>query len=223
MLSDQHPGLRSASTYRLPIYTRITLSAARGRRPYLARLGVERVHVTVFHRGPGSTHATTCATTTKSIRSWGRRGARGFTAAIAGHGRHHIVDFVPITWGWNRHECLVEGRLENGPSSQAAIFFDIDWRPIKAEYRPAPLANTQRSIRTRPGARRAAAPSPAARRIAIWRPGAPHRSQPGGPAVQRCREGLTASWAPTTCAERVPQHQQIAPESSVLYGTDPSG
>ena len=47
-----------------------------------------------------------------------------------------IVDFVPNHMGINEREnAWWRDVLENGPSSQYARYFDIDWTPLKAELR----------------------------------------------------------------------------------------
>jgi len=55
-------------------------------------------------------------------------------AGLKQHGMGLLLDIVP------NHMCI-EGQgnaywmdlLENGPSSQYAAFFDIDWHPVKKE------------------------------------------------------------------------------------------
>ena len=127
-----------ASTYRLQVYRAFPLTAARDVVPYLARLGVDACYTSpYFTAAPGSTHGYDVVNHNEiSAELGGAEAHAEFSAAIAAHGMRHIVDFVPNhmgigtgtnTW-WN-------DVLENGPSSAAAIFFDIDWRPVKAALR----------------------------------------------------------------------------------------
>ena len=90
-----------------------------------------------FTAAAGSTHGYDVVNHNEISAELGGAGAHAeFSAAIAAHGMRHIVDFVPnhmgIGTGTNAWWIDV---LENGPSSAAAIFFDIDWRPVKPELR----------------------------------------------------------------------------------------
>ncbi len=127
-----------ASTYRLQVYRAFPLTAARDIVPYLARLGVDACYTSpYFTAAPGSTHGYDVVNHNEiSAELGGAEAHAEFSAAIAAHRMRHIVDFVPNHMGigtganawWN-------DVLENGPSSAAAIFFDIDWRPVKAALR----------------------------------------------------------------------------------------
>jgi (1->4)-alpha-D-glucan 1-alpha-D-glucosylmutase len=124
------------STYRLQIYQAFPLTAARDVVPYLARLGVDACYTSpYFTAAPGSTHGyDVCNHNEINSEVGGAEAHAAFTAAIAAHHMGHVVDFVPNHMGigtgtnawWN-------DVLENGPSSPAAIFFDVDWHPIKPE------------------------------------------------------------------------------------------
>src|SRR6478672_108060 len=125
-----------ASTYRLQVYRAFPLTAARDVVPYLARLGVDACYTSpYFTAAPGSTHGYDVVNHNEISADLGGAEAHAeFSAALAAHGMRHIVDFVPNhmgigtgtnTW-WN-------DVLENGPSAATAIFFDIDWTPVKEE------------------------------------------------------------------------------------------
>lgn len=137
MISDSdRPEYVPASTYRLQIHHAFTLTAACDIVPYLARLGVDACYTSpYFTASPGSTHGyDVCNHNELNPEVGGADAHAAFTSALATHGMRHIVDFVPNHMGigtganawWN-------DVLENGPSSTAAIFFDVDWRPVKAE------------------------------------------------------------------------------------------
>ena len=125
-----------SSTYRLQVYHAFPLNAARDIVPYLARLGVTACYTSpYFTASPGSTHGyDVCNHNEINPEVGGTHAHAEFTAALAQHHMGHIVDFVPNHMGigtganawWN-------DVLENGPSAAAAIFFDIDWTPIKEE------------------------------------------------------------------------------------------
>ena len=124
------------STYRLQIHHAFPLTAASDVVPYLARLGVAACYTSpYFTAAPGSTHGyDVCNHNEINPEVGGAEAHDAFSAALAQHGMRHIVDFVP------NHMGVGTGRntwwydvLENGPSSPAAAFFDIDWRPVKAK------------------------------------------------------------------------------------------
>jgi len=124
------------STYRLQVHHAFPLTAARDVVPYLARLGVDTCYTSpYFTAAPESTHGyDVCNHNEINPEVGGAQAHDEFCAAIAQQGMRHLVDFVP------NHMGVGTGRnawwndvLENGPSSPAAVFFDIDWRPIKPE------------------------------------------------------------------------------------------
>ena len=112
------------------------LSAATGIVDYLQRLGVTTVYTSPYFTAvAGSTHGyDVCNHNEISPEVGGSDALRDFSAAIAAAGMGHVVDFVPnhmgVGAGGNAWWTDV---LENGPSSPAASFFDIDWAPLKAE------------------------------------------------------------------------------------------
>ena len=123
------------STYRLQIHHGFPLTAARDVVPYLTDLGVDACYTSpYFTAAPGSTHGyDVCNHNEINPEVGGAAAHAEFTAALDRYGMHHVVDFVPNHMGvgtgtnawWN-------DVLENGPSSPAAAFFDIDWGPPKA-------------------------------------------------------------------------------------------
>ena len=134
--AQHRPRYVPLSTYRLQVYGGFPLTAARDVVPYLRRLGIDTCYTSpYFTAAPGSTHGyDVCNHNEISPEAGGMEALEGFTAALAAHGMGHIVDFVPNHMGigtatnpwWN-------DLLENGPSSTAAAFFDVDWQPAKTE------------------------------------------------------------------------------------------
>src|SRR5438093_5728676 len=55
------------------------------------------------------------------------------SAAAHEHGLGHVLDIVPNHMGLGSGNALWLDLLENGPSAQAAKFFDIEWHPVKEE------------------------------------------------------------------------------------------
>ncbi len=135
-LDRSTPRYVPVSTYRLQVYHAFPLTAARDVVPYLARLGVDACYTSpYFTAAPGSTHGyDVCNHNEIDPVAGGRTSHAEFCAAIDAHGMHHIVDFVPNHMGIGHgSNAWWNDVLENGPSSAAASFFDIDWRPVKAE------------------------------------------------------------------------------------------
>ena len=132
----QRPWYVPAATYRLQVHGQFPLSAATGIVDYLQRLGVTTVYTSPYFTAvAGSTHGyDVCNHNEISPEVGGSDALRDFTAATAAAGMGHVVDFVPnhmgVGAGGNAWWTDV---LENGPSSPAASFFDIDWAPLKAE------------------------------------------------------------------------------------------
>jgi (1->4)-alpha-D-glucan 1-alpha-D-glucosylmutase len=132
----QRPAYVPTSTYRLQVHKGFSLIDACNVVPYLSRLGVDACYTSpYFTAAPGSTHGyDVCNHNEINPEVGGMAAHDEFTAALAKHQMRHLVDFVP------NHMGIGTGRnawwndvLENGPSSPAAVFFDIDWRPVKAE------------------------------------------------------------------------------------------
>jgi (1->4)-alpha-D-glucan 1-alpha-D-glucosylmutase len=132
----ERPHYVPTSTYRLQIYHGFPLTAARDIVPYLAQLGVGACYTSpYFTASPGSTHGyDVCNHNEISPELGGTEAHADFARTLAAHGVRHIVDFVPNHMGvgtganawWN-------DVLENGPGALSAIFFDIDWHPVKPE------------------------------------------------------------------------------------------
>ena len=136
MSHHERPRYVPVSTYRLQVHGGFPLPAARDVSAYLARLGVGAVYTSpYFAAAPGSTHGYDVCNHNEINEELGGAAAHAeFVAALKPHDLLHVVDFVPNHMGigtgtnawWN-------DVLENGPSSPAAKFFDIDWTPVKAE------------------------------------------------------------------------------------------
>ena len=136
MSHHDRPRYVPVSTYRLQVHGGFPLTAARDVAAYLSRLGVAGVYTSpYFAASPGSTHGyDVCDHTTINPELGGAEAHAEFAAAVKAHGMVHVVDFVPnhmgIGTGVNARWIDL---LENGPSSPAAKFFDVDWTPVKAE------------------------------------------------------------------------------------------
>jgi (1->4)-alpha-D-glucan 1-alpha-D-glucosylmutase len=124
------------STYRLQIHGGFPLTAARDVVPYLHRLGIDGCYTSpYFTATPGSTHGyDVCNHNEINPEVGGADAHAAFVRAVAAHRMGHLVDFVPNHMGIGTGaNAWWHDVLENGPSSSAARFFDVDWSPVKAE------------------------------------------------------------------------------------------
>jgi (1->4)-alpha-D-glucan 1-alpha-D-glucosylmutase len=124
------------STYRLQFnYTFTFLDAARVI-PYLHNLGISDVYASSYLKAvPGSLHGYDLTDPTSLNPEVGTaEDYEVFVQALKAHGMGHILDVIPNHMGiaGSSNPWWLDV-LENGPSSSYAAFFDIDWRPIKAE------------------------------------------------------------------------------------------
>ena len=133
-----HPAYVPVSTYRLQLHKDFPFAAAREIAEYLARLGVGACYTSpYFTAAAGSTHGYDVVNHNEINPELGGAAEHAaFVARLAQLGLGHIVDFVPNHMS-NAASTNLWWRdvLENGPSSPAAKFFDIDWSPAKAELR----------------------------------------------------------------------------------------
>ena len=133
---DNRPWYVPLATYRLQVHAGFPLPEAARAVPYLQRLGITTCYTSpYFTATAGSTHGyDVCDHNEISPELGGDEAHRQFAEALAAAGMGHVVDFVPnhmgIGAGGNARWMDV---LENGPSSPAAAFFDIDWAPVKTE------------------------------------------------------------------------------------------
>ena len=133
---DPRPWYVPAATYRLQVHGGFPLTEAARIVPYLQRLGVTTCYTSpYFTAAAGSTHGyDICNHNEISPEAGGDAALREFVEAVASSGMGHIVDFVPNHMGIGAGgNAWWTDLLENGPSSPAANFFDIDWAPVKAE------------------------------------------------------------------------------------------
>jgi (1->4)-alpha-D-glucan 1-alpha-D-glucosylmutase len=132
------PARAPVSTYRLQLNPDFPFAAAEHLVPYLERLGITDCYCSpVLAAAPGSRHGyDVCDHTRLNPDLGGEEGFRSFADALKRAGLGLILDFVPnhmsVHPEANLWWCSV---LENGPSSEFATFFDIDWDPVKPELK----------------------------------------------------------------------------------------
>ncbi len=130
-----HPRIPTA-TYRLQFNRQFTFEKAREIVPYLHDLGISDCYSSpYFAASPDSTHGYDIIDHNQLNPSIGDRDSyKKFVAALRERGMGQIADFVPNHMGIaSSHNKWWFDVLENGPASQYASYFDIDWNPLKEE------------------------------------------------------------------------------------------
>ncbi|HWB58888.1 MAG TPA: malto-oligosyltrehalose synthase [Chthoniobacteraceae bacterium] len=125
-----------AATYRLQFNKDFTFAQARGLVPYLRALGISHVYASpYFKAGPRSTHGyDICDHNELNPEVGSRADYDALVEELHRHGMRQIVDFVPNHMGiGTAANAWWMDVLENGPASQFASYFDIDWRPPKSD------------------------------------------------------------------------------------------
>jgi len=130
-----HPRIPTA-TYRLQFNRQFTFRQAREIVPYLHDLGVSDAYASpYFQARADSLHGYDITDHNKLNTAIGsREDYDAWVAELHAHGMGQIVDFVPNHMGIGEPQNVWwQDVLENGPSSLYAPYFDIDWRPLKAD------------------------------------------------------------------------------------------
>jgi len=130
---EAHAARIPRATCRLQLHSGFDFAAAARVVPYLAALGVSHVYTSpVLRARAGSTHGYDIVDhRTINPELGGREGFDRFSALLRRHGMGLILDIVPnhmgVLGGDNAWWLDV---LENGPASDHAGAFDIDWHPV---------------------------------------------------------------------------------------------
>ncbi len=125
------------STYRLQLQPAFGFDDAAALAPYLARLGVSHLYASPYlQAAPGSIHGYDVVDHSRVNQELGGAEAhQRMCAALRAAGLGQVLDIVP------NHMAVTSGNawwwdvLENGPSSQYASYFDVDWDPPEAKLR----------------------------------------------------------------------------------------
>jgi len=137
MVNENPPAARiPVATYRLQFNRQFSFAAAQEIVPYLNDLGVSDIYASSYLTAKeGSMHGYDVVD--QNRLNWEIGTGEAYAELIGDldkFGMGHILDFVP------NHMCI-ESRenawwmdvLENGPCSNYANFFDINWQPVKKE------------------------------------------------------------------------------------------
>jgi (1->4)-alpha-D-glucan 1-alpha-D-glucosylmutase len=126
------------ATYRLQFHAGFRFSDATALVPYLASLGISHVYASPYLRArAGSTHGYDIVDHGSINPEIGTlEEYRAFVAALRAHGMGHILDFVPNHMGVGGDDnAWWLDLLTWGEDSHYADYFDVDWRPLRAELR----------------------------------------------------------------------------------------
>ena len=130
------PAVVPAATYRLQFNNAFTFDDATAIVDYLNSLGISHCYASNYFKAvPGSLHGYDVADPTQLNPEIGdTESYNRWIETLRARHMGHIVDLVPNHMGIARSaNPWWQDVLENGPSSQYASFFDIDWHPLKHE------------------------------------------------------------------------------------------
>ncbi|HEX2439255.1 MAG TPA: malto-oligosyltrehalose synthase [Methylomirabilota bacterium] len=124
------------ATYRLQLGRDFTFDDAAALLPYLARLGVSDCYTSPFFEAASENSHGYDVNDHNRLREelGGEPAFRRFAEALRAHGMGLLIDLVPNHMGIARNRnARWREVLELGPSAPSAVYFDIDWNPVKAE------------------------------------------------------------------------------------------
>jgi (1->4)-alpha-D-glucan 1-alpha-D-glucosylmutase len=136
-VKKEHPRIPTC-TYRLQFNRGFTFANAREIVPYLDALGVSDVYASpYFQASPESMHGYDITSHNKLNTAIGSKADYdAWVSQLQAKGMGQLLDFVPNHVGIaNDRNAWWMDVLENGPSSQFAGYFDIDWEPLKSDLR----------------------------------------------------------------------------------------
>src|SRR3989440_8100411 len=123
------------TTYRIQLHKDFTFDATAAVVRYLADLGITDLYTSpILQAAPGSVHGYDVIDHGSiNVELGGAEGYDRLSAALHEAGLGHVLDIVPNHMGLGSGNALWLDLLENGPSAQAAKFFDVEWHPVKEE------------------------------------------------------------------------------------------
>jgi (1->4)-alpha-D-glucan 1-alpha-D-glucosylmutase len=124
------------ATYRLQLNRQFTFRDALAIVPYLDELGITDLYVSpIFKARTGSPHGyDVCDPGRLNPELGDEQDFAALTAALRERGMGLLLDMVPNHMGIGEpSNTWWTDLLENGPGSEYASYFDIDWQPVKPE------------------------------------------------------------------------------------------
>lgn len=132
LMSRRCPG----ATYRVQFNQKFTFRQATDLVAYWQELGITDCYASPYLKATtGSRHGYDIVDHSKLNPELGSDADfQAFVAELRRYGMGHIQDFVPNHMGMASNDNIwFQDVLENGPSSQYATYFDIDWHPLKTD------------------------------------------------------------------------------------------
>lgn len=125
------------ATYRFQLHREFKIADAKNLLPYLKALGISHVYFSpIMKARPGSMHGYDLIDHSQVNPELGSfEELEEFARELHELGMGLILDLVPNHMGVGKFNSWWMDVLENGPASQFADYFDIDWAPVKAELR----------------------------------------------------------------------------------------
>jgi (1->4)-alpha-D-glucan 1-alpha-D-glucosylmutase len=126
------------ATYRLQFHAGFRFTDATALVPYLASLGISHVYASPYLKArAGSTHGYDIVDPSALNPEIGTpQEYRDFVDTLRAHGMGHILDFVPNHMGVGGDDnAWWLDLLTWGEDSHYADYFDVDWKPLRAELR----------------------------------------------------------------------------------------
>jgi (1->4)-alpha-D-glucan 1-alpha-D-glucosylmutase len=126
------------ATYRIQLHRDFTFDDASAIADYLHTLGVSHVYCSPYlQAAPGSKHGYDVVDHHRVNEELGGEDAHArFSQRLGEYGLGQVLDIVPNHMAIaGRHNSYWWDVLENGPSSQYAMYFDIDWLPAEEKLR----------------------------------------------------------------------------------------
>jgi (1->4)-alpha-D-glucan 1-alpha-D-glucosylmutase len=126
------------ATYRLQLNGSFRFSDVKALVPYLSELGISDLYLSpIMQARPGSAHGYDVCDHNRINPELGDESDwEALKEALSNNGMGLILDLVPNHMGiFDASNTWWADVLENGPSSQYAPFFDIDWNPVKEELK----------------------------------------------------------------------------------------
>ena len=124
------------ATYRLQLGPHLTFDDAAALLPYLERLGVSDCYTSPFFETSSTGSHGYDVSDHNRLRDelGGEPAFRRFADALRARGMGLLIDLVPNHMGIarNRNARWLDV-LENGPAAPSAMYFDVDWDPVKPE------------------------------------------------------------------------------------------
>ncbi|HEX3466093.1 MAG TPA: alpha-amylase family glycosyl hydrolase, partial [Candidatus Elarobacter sp.] len=124
------------TTYRLQFHAGFTFGDATELIPYLSSLGITHVYASPYLKArAGSTHGYDIVDHGELNPEIGTpEDYRRFVDTLHAHGMSHILDFVPNHMGVGGDDnAWWHDLLTWGEESHYADYFDVDWRPLRAQ------------------------------------------------------------------------------------------